>query len=1724
MHFYANLVKYERPSSQSVRFPQPSKSVNNRPPPYLSAVNRSSPNCSPSPAFVIDDDFVVHRNLDTYVMGEVKQLSSIENICSLLAAEGFANVKPTYLGGFWVLMELDSLNVKDKFMKHVGVLSWFRRLCNAQSDFVSRERLVWVDIEGVPLHAWSHKTFHKIGSRWGDVMDFEASNEDVFAHKRICIKTKQEDNILEKFKIIVKRKVYVVRAKELFVWSPIFKSIEDMIYTSDNDSDVEAVSETDFGDIGQDDDVGHDQPIKDKESSGDPFNIYPLLKERIGVGIHLGVGTSLSHPPGFTPEKTDNGDDSQNVPSKQVDQEIANGGVNQNVSAMPNSPPSTGLSSRVMQDVSPCADPITSIGLGFRAKKSWVRELCIKHRVNFLSLQKTKKESISDMEVRSLWGNCMFEFMISEAVGASGGILCAWDQSVFSKSNHTILIILWLFMGLGFLLLEGYTFTWSHPSATKMSKLDRFLVSEGLLAVFPCMSTICLDRHLSDHRPILLRDVIADYGAIPFRMFHSWMEWEGFDLMVSSVWNSIVLNDRNGMVRFYKKLQILKKEIRSWVAAKKHERRGILNNVKAKLNAIDTILDQGGVNDELLLSRMELVKQQHDLISSDARDRFQKAKVHWAVEGDENTKFFHGIMNKKRANLSVKGVMVEGEWVDDPMRVKDEFLAHFSSRFHESRGLGSKEVFYMGDHIIPVEGAISIGSYPLIILYSIRRGFQVLIVLPRSLFFIPFSFSFVFCDLPSIQIMAEKWHEVPNKNHRRSNADLTRSISKSIFVTNFPDETTSTDLWRLCQQYGTVVDVFIPNRKSRAGKRFAFVRFIKVDNVERLVGNLCTLWIGRMHFYANLVKYERPSSQSVRFPQPSKSVNNRPPPYLSAVNRSSPNCSSSPAFVIDDDFVVHRNLDTYVMWEVKQLSSIENICSLLAAEGFANVKPTYLGGFWVLMELDSLNVKDKFMKHVGVLSWFRRLCNAQSDFVSRERLVWVDMEGVPLHAWSLSETDFGDIGQDDDVGHDQPIKDKESSADPFNIYPLLKERIGVGIHSGVGTSLSHPLGFTPEKTDNGDDTQNVPSKQVDQEIANGGGSILDALDGMISVGQAMGFFYERAKKSWVRELCIKHRVNFLSLQETKKESISDMESFGEKRIIWNYILSLLSRWDGEFMVLGDFNEVRFERERMGSSFNLLGANFFNSFILDAGLVEVQLEGYTFTWSHPSATKMSKLDRFLVSEGLLAVFPCMSAICLDRHLSDHRPILLRDVIADYGAIPFRMFHSWMEWEGFDLMVSSVWNSIVLNDRNWMVRFHKKLQILKREIRSWVAAKKHECRGILNNVKAKLNAIDTILDQRGVNDELLLSRMELVKQQHDLISSDARDRFQKAKVHWAVEGDENTKFFHGIMNTKRANLSVKGVMVKGEWVDDPMRVKDEFLAHFSSRFHESRLSQTSINFRFPNRLLLDQVEDLEKPISRDEIREAVWDCGANKSHGPDGFTFEFFRKFWNIVGSDMCDAVEWFFSHNKFTRGCNSLFITLILKIHDPKFVSDYRPISLIGSLYKVVTKILARRLSSVLARLISDVQTVFLPNRQILDGPFIIDELISWCKRVKQQAMIFKVDFAKAYDSIRWEYLDNVFDAFGFGFKWRAWIKGSLLHVRAKELFVWSPIFKSIEDMIYTSDNDSDVGDAGNDGIKADMVNHDNVNDVEAVSETDFGDIGQDDDVGHDQPIKDKESS
>ncbi|GKC04324.1 RNA-directed DNA polymerase, eukaryota [Tanacetum coccineum] len=89
------------------------------------------------------------------------------------------------IGGLWVMFELPSANSKSKFLAHVGVGSWFKSLSNPQPDFSPRGRIIWVDVEGVPMHAWSSNTFHKIGSMWGEVLELGDCKDECFAPGRL---------------------------------------------------------------------------------------------------------------------------------------------------------------------------------------------------------------------------------------------------------------------------------------------------------------------------------------------------------------------------------------------------------------------------------------------------------------------------------------------------------------------------------------------------------------------------------------------------------------------------------------------------------------------------------------------------------------------------------------------------------------------------------------------------------------------------------------------------------------------------------------------------------------------------------------------------------------------------------------------------------------------------------------------------------------------------------------------------------------------------------------------------------------------------------------------------------------------------------------------------------------------------------------------------------------------------------------------------------------------------------------------------------------------------------------------------------------------------------------------------------------------------------------------------------------------------------------------------
>ncbi|GJR88022.1 RNA-directed DNA polymerase, eukaryota, reverse transcriptase zinc-binding domain protein [Tanacetum coccineum] len=182
-----------------------------------------------------------------------------------------------------------------------------------------------------------------------------------------------------------------------------------------------------------------------------------------------------------------------------------------------------------------------------------------------------------------------------------------------------------------------------------------------------------------------------------------------------------------------------------------------------------------------------------------------------------------------------------------------------------------------------------------------------------------------------------------------------------------------------------------------------------------------------------------------------------------------------------------------------------------------------------------------------------------------------------------------------------------------------------------------------------------------------------------------------------------------------------------------------------------------------------------------------------------------------------------------------------------------------------------------------------------------------------------------------------------------SKESLDYSQKAKIKWGIEADENSKFFHA------SKVDVARIVSRSPYYRSLSATQDYFLI---------------------------------SSICATEIRDAVWDCGSDKSPGPDGYTFAFYKKFWDTIKKDVVVFVQDFFTSGSLPRGCNASFIALIPKVPNPMVISDFRPISLIGAQYKIITKVLANRLAKVIDLVIGHEQSDFIKNRQILNGPLM----------------------------------------------------------------------------------------------------------------------------------------
>ncbi|KAM0069892.1 putative RNA-directed DNA polymerase [Helianthus debilis subsp. tardiflorus] len=517
------------------------------------------------------------------------------------------------------------------------------------------------------------------------------------------------------------------------------------------------------------------------------------------------------------------------------------------------------------------------------------------------------------------------------------------------------------------------------------------------------------------------------------------------------------------------------------------------------------------------------------------------------------------------------------------------------------------------------------------------------------------------------------------------------------------------------------------------------------------------------------------------------------------------------------------------------------------------------------------------------------------------------------------------------------------------------------------------------------------------------------------------------------------------------------QSTAAKLILWNELSNHINSAEGMWFLAGDFNAVRSAEERKRSSFKPVCANNFNNFIFNNDLVEYPMQGKKFTCIRDNGRKLSKLDRFLVSFDFFNKWPSACVRVLPSRFSDHCPIVLEVVDLKYGPRPFRIFSSWIGKPGFEEAVLSAVEGFSPTDPPDS-SLTSKFALIRNGLKIWrdeFLAKEREDEAV---ALGELEQLEVEMESRDLSEEeewILAENRKIIKEVELRRNSDLK---QRACSKWAMEGDENTKFFHALVNNRKASNSIHGLNVGGQWCSKPSLIKKEIFSFFRNRFKDNIPSRPMLICENIKKISEADKTALVVPFSLFEIKEAVFECGDDRARGPDGMNLRFIKHFWEIFEDDFSRIFDRFYSSGHISAGSGSSFITLVPKVLDPVSLNNYRPINLVGVINKVISKVVANRIRRVLDGNISDSQSAFLSGRFILDGPLIINEIISWVKKQKSKAFFVKLDFEKAYDNVSWCFVLDILRQMGFPDIWCNWIAGILKSASSSVLVNGSPTF------------------------------------------------------------------
>ena len=462
--------------------------------------------------------------------------------------------------------------------------------------------------------------------------------------------------------------------------------------------------------------------------------------------------------------------------------------------------------------------------------------------------------------------------------------------------------------------------------------------------------------------------------------------------------------------------------------------------------------------------------------------------------------------------------------------------------------------------------------------------------------------------------------------------------------------------------------------------------------------------------------------------------------------------------------------------------------------------------------------------------------------------------------------------------------------------------------------------------------------------------------------------------------------------------------------------------------------------------------------------EMYPETKRYTWRKSNPLKQARLDFFLISQSF---YHNVHDIKIhNSYRSDHSPVILQFKLSDFtigrGLWKFNntLLHDIEYIEAIKKIIKNVkeqYACLVYNSDNideiddleiqFTINDQLFLETLLTEIRgksiSFASFRKKE----INKLESKLSEDIRILENNLQTDEVLA---DIEKKKSDLKilrQEKMRGHYIRSKMQWIEEGEKPSKYFINLETKNFVNKTIpKLVNNEGVVIDNQKQILEEAKSYYQNLYGKKEilnsldLNQEILYDNIP-KLKNNTKESLEGEITFLELTATIKNMKNGKSPGSDGYTTEFFKFFWKDIGKFVFRSIRYGYNQGELSVTQKQGIITCIPKGDKPRqYMKNWRPISLLNTVYKLASSCIAERIKSVLPTLISTDQTGFIPGRFIGENTRLIYDILHFTEENDILGILLLIDFEKAFDSISSTFIEHVLDFFNFGSSITHWIK------------------------------------------------------------------------------------